>query len=32
MTDREWSLYAAEIEATFRGDLAEDRESALRTH
>ena len=32
MTDREWHLLAAEIEASFRGDLAEDRESALRTH
>lgn len=32
MTDREWALFAAEVEASFRGDLAEDRESALKTH
>lgn len=32
MTEREWAAFAAELEATFRGDLAEDRESAVKTH
>jgi hypothetical protein len=32
MTEQEWALFAVEVEATFRGDLAEDREAALRTH
>lgn len=29
MTEREWAMFTAEVEATFRGDLAEDREAAL---
>lgn len=32
MTEGEWALFTAEVEATFRGDLAEDREAALREH
>ena len=32
MTQREWALFVAELESTFRGDLAEDREAALQTH
>ena len=32
MNDHEWRAFAAEVEASFRGDLAEDREMALRVH
>lgn len=32
MTEQEWPLFAAEVEATFRGGLEEDRELALREH
>lgn len=32
MDDREWAAFAAYFEASFRGDLAEDRELALRMH
>lgn len=32
MTEAEWPVFAAEAEATFRGDLEADREAALREH
>lgn len=32
MDDREWALWSAEFEASFRGDFAEDRELAMREH
>jgi hypothetical protein len=32
MNDREWPLFAAELEATFRGDLEPDQEAAIREH
>lgn len=32
MTDRDWQAFTAELEATFRGDLAPDREAALKVH
>jgi hypothetical protein len=32
VTREEWALFAAEVEATFRGGLGDDREAALREH
>jgi len=32
VTEREWDEFTVELEATFRGGLAEDRERALRKH
>jgi hypothetical protein len=32
MTDGEWGLFVTQLEATFRGELGDDREAALRVH